>query len=32
MKNFLFQLGGGVLVGLVMASPVLLQAFGFIKG
>lgn len=32
MKNIIYQLCGGILVGLVMGAPVLLSAFGFIKG
>lgn len=32
MKDFLYNLAGGILVGLVMGAPVLLSAFGFIKG
>lgn len=32
MKTFFYNLVGGMLVGLVMGSPVLLSAFGLIKG
>lgn len=32
MKSFLYNLGSGILCGLLMGAPVILYAFGFIKG
>lgn len=32
MKTFFYNLGSGILCGLLMGAPVLLYAFGIIKG
>lgn len=32
MKTFLYNLCSGILCGLIMGAPVLLPAFGIIKG
>lgn len=32
MKTFLYHLLSGILCGLIMGAPVLLSAFGIIKG
>ncbi len=33
MKNFIYQAGGGILLGLVMAVPALLPSlFNYLKG